>query len=91
VGGVRLFAQLATWLTADVETGLDLLDADSDVDSGSWEWAVDLQISLTDSLFVGAGYRRIDFDIDDERRGSAASRKFEAELGGYFVSLTYRF
>lgn len=89
--GVRLWSKLATWLYADLEFHLGLLTLNSDVSSQYSEWSIDLQVNPIEELFVGAGYRRIDLDLDDDRHGSNDSRKFDGTIDGFFLSISYHF
>lgn len=89
--GFRVFTQLASWLYADFEINTQIRPLHSDVDGSYSEVIVDLQLNPFEEFFIGFGYRRVDLDYEDQRRDSNASRKIDADIKGFFVSVTYHF
>ena len=89
--GIRFFSQIASWLFMDVQGFISLLDLKDDVDSSTWEVTAEILVNPLSTLFIGAGYRVIQYDIEDERKNKISEAVFDGKLSGILVTISYRF
>ncbi|MHC4605879.1 MAG: porin family protein [Planctomycetota bacterium] len=89
--GARVFAQLASWLYTDIQGTIRMYELDDNVDTDYWEINAELMVNPFSTLYIGIGYRVVHLEAEDKRDGSDNAREFNAEIDGFFLSVTYHF